>query len=196
MLKDQLKKFANRYEEMYDQGKSSIYHMQSLGLEIPKEFKISAGYTLSHRYNDLLQHSDGFVDDNVIQQIAAINYESKKMEIDIDKEPSNINFGNCLITNINRLINSFEPAQAQTILELFDIMSKLELSVDISKAQNIYYTKIYHRVGDIIENNIDNPRERDLRFIKLLLDIGEKLYINVDFYRIKLDKLEMNVLQG
>ena len=193
LLKDQLKKFANRYEEMYDQGKSSIYHMQSMGLEIPKEFKISAGYTLSHRYNDLLAHSDGFIDDNVIQQIAAINYESKKMEIDIDKEPSNINFGNCLITNINRLTKSFEAAQAQAILELFDIIGKLELSIDISKAQNIYYTKIFHRIGDIVENNTVSPREKDLQFIKLLLDIGEKLYINVDFYRMKLDKLEMNI---
>lgn len=186
LLKDQLKKFANRYEEMYDQGKSSIYHMQSLGLEIPKEFKISAGYTLSHRYNELLENSDGFVEANVIQQIVEINYESKKMGIDVDKTPSNQNFSRRLITNLNRLTKSFEMQQAQTILELFDTIEKLELEIDIARAQNIYYTKIYHRIGDIIQNNIDNPRDKDLQFIKSLLNIGEKLYINVDFYKMKL----------
>ena len=189
LLKDQLKKFANRYEEMYDQGKSSIYHMQSLGLEIPKEFKISAGYTLSHRYNDLLEDSNGFVEENIIQQIMAINYEAKKMDIDIDKTPSNKNFARRIITNLNRLTKSFEARQADAIVELFEIIEKLELNIDITEAQNIYYNKIYHRIGDILENNIKEPGEKEFEFIKLLLTIGEKLNINVDFYRMKLDKM-------
>ena len=189
LLKDQLKKFATRYEEMYDQGKSSIYHMQTLGLEVPEEFKISAGYTLSHRYNDLLEHSDGFVEDNVIQQIVAINYEAKRIGITIDKTPSNKVFSRKVITNLNRLTKSFENSQAESVLELFDIISKLELEIDIGEAQNIYYNKIYHRIGDIIENNTSKFRERELEFVQVLLSIGEKLNINVDFYRMKLDKL-------
>ncbi|MBR1461512.1 DUF3536 domain-containing protein, partial [bacterium] len=189
LLKDQLKKFATRYEEMYDQGKSSIYHMQTLGLEIPEEFKISAGYTLSHRYNDLLKHSVGFVEDNIIQQIVAINYEAKRIGITIDKTSSNRVFSRKVITNLNRLTKSFEISQAETVLELFDIISKLELEIDIGEAQNIYYNKIYHRIGDIIENNISQSREREMEFIQVLLSIGEKLNINVDFYRMKLDKM-------
>lgn len=189
LLKDQLKKFANRYEEMYDQGKSSIYHMQSLGLEIPKEFKISAGYTLSHRYNELLQNSSGFVEENIIQQIMAINYEAKKMGIDIDKTPSNKNFAKKIITNLNRLTKSFEIRQADSVAELFSIIEKLELNIDMTEAQNIYYNKIYHSIGDIIENYSNEPNEKDIDFINLLLTIGEKLNINVDFYRMKLDRL-------
>ncbi len=189
LLKDQLKKFANRYEEMYDQGKSSIYHMQSLGLEIPKEFKISAGYTLSHRYNDLLQNSSGFVEDNVIQQIMAINYEAKKMGIDVDKEASNKNFGRKVITNLNRLTKSFEARQADAVVDLFDVIEKLELNIDIAEAQNIYYNKIYHRIGDILENYSNSPSDKDIEFVKQLLLIGDKLNINVDFYRMKLDRM-------
>lgn len=189
LLKDQLKKFANRYEEMYDQGKSSIYHMQSLGLEIPKEFKISAGYTLSHRYNELLQDSLGFIDDNVVQQIMAINYEANKMGIEVDKTPSNKNFAKKVIKNLNRLTKSFEIRQADSVSELFSIIEKLELNIDMAEAQNIYYNKIYHRIGDIIENYSHEPNEKDIDFINLLLNIGEKLNINVDFYRMKLDKL-------
>ncbi|MBP3846526.1 DUF3536 domain-containing protein [bacterium] len=189
LLKDQLKKFATRYEEMYDQGKSSIYHMQSLGLEIPKEFKISAGYTLSHRYNELLQDSSGFVEENVIQQIMAINYEAGKMGIEIDKTPSNKNFAKKVITNLNRLTKSFEARQADSVFELFTVIEKLELKIDMAEAQNIYYNKIYHRIGDIMENYSHSPNEKDIDFVNLLLAIGEKLNINVDFYRMKLDRI-------
>ncbi|MBR1424403.1 DUF3536 domain-containing protein [bacterium] len=194
LLKDNLEKFATRYEEMFDQGKSSIYHMQSLGLEIPKEFKISAGYTLSHRYNDLLAHSNGFVEESVIRQIRDINYEARKIGIEIDKTASNTNFAAQIIKNLKRLTKSFESQQADTVVELFNIIDKLDLQIDITEAQNIYYNKIYHRIGDIVENNSsDQPREKDLEFIKLLLIIGEKLNINVDFYKIKLAKLESQV---
>ncbi len=189
LLKDQMEKFANTYKEMYDQGKGSIYHMQNLGLEIPNEFKISAGYALSQKYNDLLAHSDGFVDKNVIQQIMDINFEAKKINIQIDKTPSNKNFGKRIITNLNRLTKSFEIQQADAIVELFDIIEKLDLQIDISEAQNIYYNKIYHRIGDIIESNTENPKEKDIKFINLLLAIGTRLNINVDFYKVKLDKL-------
>lgn len=189
LLKDQLEKFGNTYKEMYDQGKGSIYHMQNLGLEIPKEFKISAEYALSHRYNDLLAGSDGFVEDPIVQQIKDINFEAKRMNIDIDKTPSNKNFAKRIITNLNRLTKSFEIQQADTIIELFEMIEKLDLQIDISEAQNIYYNKIYHRIGDILENNEKEPRDKDIKFIKLLLNIGEKLNINVGFYKSKLEKL-------
>lgn len=189
LLKDQLEKFGNTYKEMYDQGKSSIYHMQNLGLEIPKEFKISAEYALSHRYNDLLASSDGFVEEPIVQQIKDINYEAKRMNIAIDKTPSNKNFAKRIITNLNRLTKSFEIQQADTIIELFEMIEKLDLQIDISEAQNIYYNKIYHRIGDILENNEKEPRDKDIKFIKLLLNIGEKLNINVGFYKSKLEKL-------
>lgn len=191
LLKDQLQKFANAYKEMYDQGKSSIYHMQNLGLEIPNEFKISAAYALSNKYNDLLANSDGFVEDPVIQQIMDINLEAKKINVEIDKTASNKNFSKRIITNLNRLTKSFEIQQADAIVELFGIIEKLELQIDISEAQNIYFNKIYHRIGDIIENNTESPREKDIKFIKLLLTIGEDLNINVDFYKVKLAKLNV-----
>ena len=189
LLKDQLEKFGNTYKEMYDQGKGSIYHMQNLGLEIPKEFKISAEYALIHRYNDLLAGSDGFVEAPIVQQIKDINFEAKRMNITIDKTPSNKNFAKRIITNLNRLTKSFEIQQADTIIELFEMVEKLDLQIDISEAQNIYYNKIYHRIGDIIENNEKEPRDKDIKFVKLLLNIGSKLNINVGFYKSKLEKL-------
>ena len=189
LLKGKLEKFSQTYQVMYDEGKGSIYHLQGLGLKIPDEFKISAAYALSHKFNDIVVHSDGFLDDELIQQAMDINYEAKKIDIQLDKTSSNKIFSKKILQNINRLVHSFEIQQADALLEIFDSINKLELQIDISEAQNIYFSKIYHKIGDIIESGTANKRASNKKFIEMLLDIGENLNINTEFYRKKLDKL-------
>ena len=189
LLKGKLEKFSQTYQEMYDEGKGSIYHLQGLGLSIPDEFKISAEYALSHKFNDIVVHSGGFVEDDLIQQATDINFEAKKIDIKLDKSPSNLVFSKKILQNINRLVHSFEIQQADVVLEIFDNVRKLELNVDIAEAQNIYFTKIYHRIGDIIASEaFKNKKSSNKRFVEMLLDIGENLNINTEFYKRKLDK--------
>lgn len=190
LLKDKLDKFARTYEEMYDEGKSSIYHMQNLGLTIPDEFKISAGYALSRKFNDLIIHSGGFVDPAITQQAMDINYEAKRMGIKLDKAASNKIFAKKINQNLNRLTYGLEIQQAEVVLELFDYIEKLELEVDIAEAQNIYFVKIYSHINEIIDMLQQSKRKNDRKLIEMLLDIGEKLNINTDFYRTKLAKTE------
>ena len=186
LLKGKLQKFSQIYQDMYDEGKGSIYHLQGLGLKVPDEFKISAGYALSHKFNDIVVHSGGFLDEDAIQQAMDINYEAKRIDISLDKTPSNNIFSKKVLQNINRLVHSFELQQTEVILELFENIEKLELEIDIAEAQNIYYAKIYHRVDDILETGIKRSQNR--KFVELLLDVGAKLNINTEFYRKKLDK--------
>lgn len=197
MLQGKMQKFAQMYHEMYTEGKSSIYHMQSLGLSIPDEFKISAGYTLSKQFNDLVVYSSGFMDNSIIQQAMDINFEIKKIGIEIDKAPANKLFSQKVSQNISRLAQSLEIQQAEATLELFDNIEKLELTVDISEAQNIYFNKIYHEIGEIIDNMSKSgtsagasvsDKFSDKAFILILLEIGQKLNINTEFYRNMLDK--------
>lgn len=194
MLKGEMQKFAQTYQEMYTDGKSSIYHMQTLGLSIPDEFKISAGYTLSKQFNDLIVYSSGFLDVNIIQQAVDINFETKKIGIEIDKSPTNKVFSQKISQNIARLAQSLESQQAEAILEIFDNIEKLELTVDIAEAQNIYFNKIFRELGDIIENIQESKKTLsekmlDTQFVITLLEIGQKLNINTEFYRTMLDKM-------
>ena len=186
MLKGKLEKFAQTYKDMYDEGKGSIYHMQNLGLAIPDEFKIAATYTLSRKFNDLVAHSGGFVDPAILQQAFDINYEAKKMGIKLDRTPSNNIFAKKILQNTIRLAQSFESQQAEVLLEIFDNVEKLDLEIDIAEAQNIYFNRIYHKIGDIIDNYTKTGRSKDKEFINMLLDIGTKLNINTDFYKNKL----------
>lgn len=189
LLKGKLEKFSQTYQDMYDEGKGSIYHLQGLGLKIPDEFKISASYALSHKFNDIVVHSTGFMDEEIIQQAVDINSEAKKIDIQLDKTPSNKVFGKKILQNINRLVHSFEIQQADVVLEIFENIRKLELQVDIAEAQNTYFAKIYHRIGDIIESDAFKAKKNSIkRFVEMLLEIGENLNINTEFYRKKLDK--------
>ena len=190
LLKGKLERFSQIYQDMYNEGKGSIYHLQGLGLNIPDEFKLSAGYALGHKFNDLVAHSGGFMEEDLIQQAKDINFEAKKIGIKLDKTNSNNIFSRKVLQNINRLVHSFEIQQADFVLELFDNIEKLELEVDISEAQNIYYSKIYHRIGDILQGDIKRASNRN--FVQMLLDIGDKLNINTEFYRKKLDKALMS----
>lgn len=190
LLKGKLERFSQIYQDMYNEGKGSIYHLQGLGLNIPDEFKLSAGYALGHKFNDLVAHSGGFMEEDLIQQAKDINFEAKKIGIKLDKTNSNNIFSRKVLQNINRLVHSFEIQQADVVLELFDNIEKLELEVDISEAQNIYYSKIYHRIGDILQGDIKRASNRN--FVQMLLDIGDKLNINTEFYRKKLDKALMS----
>ncbi len=189
LLKGKMQKFAQIYQEMYNEGKSSIYQMQNLGLSIPNEFKIAAEYTLGKKFNELIKDSNGFVEPAILQEASDINYETKKMGIKLDKQPSNKIFSKKILQNINRLAYSFEIQQADVVLELFDYVEKLELEIDISEAQNIYFTKIYHKIGDIIDSSQNSHRPNDKKFIDMLLDIGSKLNINTEFYKTKLAKM-------
>ena len=187
LLRGKLEKFAQIYKDMYDEGKGSIYHLQGLGLKIPDEFKISAGYALSHKFNDIVVNSDGFLDEDSIQQARDLNFEAKKIDIKLDKSKSNLIFSRKVLQNINRLVHSFEIQQADVVLELFDNIEALELEVDIAEAQNTYFGKIYHRIGDVLESG--STRASNKKFVEMLLNIGEKLNINTEFYRKKADKM-------
>ncbi len=190
LIQNKMRKYAQIYQEMYDEGKGSIYQMQNLGLAVPEEFKIAAHYSLSKKFNDLVVSSGGFVDPSVIQEIAGINFEAKALGIKLDKAQSNRIFAKKIDQNISRLAYSLEIQQADVLMELFDYVEKLELEIDISEAQNTYYTRIYHRIGEIIDLCQKSKRASEKRFAQMLLDIGEKLNINTEFYRIKLDKLK------
>lgn len=192
LLKDKMDKFAQTYENLYNDGKASIYQMQSLGLSVPDEFKLAAGYALARQFNELMYDSNSYLDPDVIQMAADISFEAKKIGVTIDKKPTEDMFSHKLLQNINRLANSIEIHQAEVILEMFDFIEKLDLKVDIAEAQNTYFDRIYHEIGEFIDNIKDDKNGADREFIEVLLDIGKKLNINTDFYRNKLDKVMLS----
>ncbi|MCQ2739388.1 MAG: DUF3536 domain-containing protein [bacterium] len=185
MLKGKLQSFANTYNTMYNEGKGSIYQMQSLGLEIPNEFKISAQYVLTKMFNELFTDSKGFIDSDILQQAADINFEAKRIGIEIDKTPTEKIFSRKISQNVSRLAYALDFQQIDATLELLDCIEKLELKIDISKAQNDFYAKIVSELEELIRNITCNS---DRELVTMLFSIGEDLNINMDYHKSLFDK--------
>ena len=189
MLRGKLKKFANMYESMYEDGRGSIYQMQSLGLSIPEEFKISAQYVLTKQFNDLFTDSRGFIDADIIQQASDINFEAKRIGVEIDKTATSKIFSKKIAQNINRLSYALDLQQVDATLELLDCISKLEINVDIAEAQSYFFSKIVSNMEELIQS-INCQADRDL--MVMLFEIGEDLNINMDYYKLAFDKSLVN----
>ncbi len=185
MLKGKLQNFANTYESMYNEGKGSIYQMQTLGLEIPNEFKISAQYVLTKQFNDLFVESKGFLSSDILQQASDIIFEAKRIGIEIDKTPTAKIFSKKIAQNVGRLAYALDVQQVDATLELLDCIGKLELSIDIGEAQSYFFTKIVTNIDELI-HSMTCAADRDL--LVMLFDIGENLNINMDYYKQQFDK--------
>ncbi len=180
MLKDKLQLFASTYESMYNEGKGSIYQMQELGLQIPEEFKISARYVLAKQFNELFKDSRGFLDNDIIQQASDINFEAKRIGIEIDKSPTSKIFSKKVAQNINRLSYALDLQQVEATLELLNSIARLEIKVDIAEAQSYYFSKIVTNISELIKK-ISCQADKDL--LIMLFEIGEDLNINMDYYK-------------
>ena len=170
---------------MYNEGKGSIYQMQTLGLEIPNEFKISAQYVLTKQFNDLFVESKGFLNNDILQQASDIIFEAKRIGIEIDKTPTAKIFSKKIAQNVGRLAYALDIQQVDATLELLDCIGKLELSIDIGEAQSYFFTKIVTNITELI-STMSCAADRDL--ITMLFDIGENLNINMDYYKQQFDK--------
>jgi len=185
MLKGKLQNFANTYQSMYNEGKGSIYQMQTLGLEIPEEFKISAQYVLTKQFNDLFVESKGFLNSDILQQASDINFEAKRIGIEIDKAPTAKIFSKKIAQNVSRLAYALDIQQVDATLELLDCIGKLELDVDIAEAQNYFFSKIVNNIEELVQN-MTCAADREL--VTMLFEIGENLNINMDYYKQQFNK--------
>lgn len=190
-LKDKLSKFSNNYRDVYNEGKSCIAQLISLGSSVPVEYKLAAQYTLSNDFNALFKDCVNIIDDDVIQKAVAINEEANKFKIEIDKTPANEIFSKQIQQSVYNFVKNFEIQRLDKILKLFECVNKLNLKVDISESQNMYFNKIYMKFTSLLDNVLqanDNVEEvRD--FLFSLLVLGEFLNINTDFYKSSILKL-------
>ena len=192
LMKDTLNKFSNTYQEIYDENKGSIYHLQSLGMKIPDEFKIAAQYNLTKKFNNIIQSCGKYFDDESIEEAKNIISEAKQIGITLDKSKSSEIFTKLLVYKFFKLSKNLEIQRVEGILKLFKQIDELEIDVNILEMQSIYFSKIYAKINEIIcELNTSETKDEDRKLIYLLLEIGKKLNVDTNFYReliLKYDK--------
>ncbi len=190
-LKGKINKFSNTYREVYNEGKSFILQLINLGINVPLEYKLAAQYTLTGDFNEIFKNSIDIMDDEIIQKAIDISNEAQALKIEIDKTPTSEIFSKQIQKSIYNFMKNFEIHRLEKILKMFECASKLDLKIDISEAQNMYFNKIYTKftklVDTISQNESDINELRDYLFSLLIL--GEYLNINTDFYKSSILKL-------
>ena len=196
-LQDKLNKFSLLYRQVYEEGRSSIYNLQSLGLKVPNEFKIAAQYILNQEFNKIIKPYEDYIDEDTLPSAIDILSEANMLGVELDKSLANEIFAKKITEKIYRFASKLESHRLEWIMQLFDYVDKLQLNIDISEAQSIYFLKIYHYLGEFIEE-IENKSEliHDKKFILEILELGEKLNINTNFYKgLLLTALHDNVIK-
>ena len=190
-LKGKMRKFSDIYRDVYNDGKSSILQLISLGINVPQEYKLAAQYTLSHDFNDVFEKSVNISDENTIQQALEIINEANDFQVKINKKPTEDIFSEEIQKAIYDFAKNFEIHRLEKTIKLFENAGKLQLKVDISEAQNLYFNKIYTNFTALLDAALDsNENMEEIRdFLFSILVLGEYLNINTDFYKSSILKL-------
>ncbi len=192
LLQDKLSRFKTIYHDLYAEGRGSMKHLKEMNISVPVEFKIAAQYALSQEFNACVEECRDEIDESVIQNALDVKTEAEAIDIELDKDEANSIFSKKILKEVFGLSRNLEAHRAESVLELFEYAEKLDLKINVAEAQNIYFAKIYHELGVILEAQKDNQSLRENRhFVLLLLQIGQKLNVNTSFYRDILDKLSL-----
>lgn len=193
LLKDKLSKFSNVYRDIYNEGKGSILQLKDLGLHIPEEFKLAAQYTLSQDFNKLFSGGNTVLDENTMQLATEINDEAKALCLELDKQTTSKFLSEKICLRVSEFAKNFESHRLDKALELFKCIDELEVCVDISEAQNIYFNRVFCKFSEIIDESSERFNFKDDRnFLLSVLKLGDNLNINTEFYKSAVIKATSN----
>ena len=188
MIQGKTNKFSGLYKDIYEDGKASIFHFKNLGLNPPDEFKIAARYVLGIEFNKQLEASEKSLNDHEMQEAIDIHNEAKMLGVKLDKKLANTIFTEKVTDAMYALSKNPEIHTIEAVLSLFRYVEALELRIDTSESQNIYFNKIHEILEDVVSNIDELKDDYDRKFVLLLLELGNKLNINTDFYKETFDK--------
>lgn len=189
MIQGKTNKFSGLYKDIYEDGKASIFHFKNLGLKPPDEFKIAARYVLGMEFNKQFENEDNAFNMHDMQEAIDINNEAKLLDIKLDKKLANTLFTERINDAMYALAKNPEIHRIETVLNLFKYVELLELRIDTSESQNTYFNKIHEILEEVVSNLDELKDDYDRKFVLLLLELGNKLNINTEFYKQTFDKV-------
>jgi len=183
LIEDRLEEFGSTYKNLYDEARGPIMQLSELGLQIPEEFKIAAEYALSSSFNSFIKDAEDIESHYLIQAAVDISKEAHRIGIQLDTKPTRNIYSKYITDKVQALSNSNKVKEFESLIEVLNMLDKLDLKLDYSDAQNIYFNNIYSKIPKLIEElktttNIIAAK----KFILAVLNLGEKLNFTVEEY--------------
>ncbi len=183
LVKGQLEEFSTLYYKIYKDSQSSIIQLTELGLAIPDEFKIAARYTLSREFNKTIEKINDLSDIDLFHEAKHYLNETKKIGVKLEKDISQNIFTRTIEESMNEFIETKDTQLCSEIIDMIDVAKDLELELNLTTPQNIYFDYLNDGLIDLI-NNLSKSKtyESDKEYISEVLNLGEKLNFNLSKY--------------
>ena len=183
---------AIAYETFYESSKASINYLMGFGMDVPEAFKVSAQYTLVRKLVNALEGTANFTDEERVKEIHAIKMEADNFNMRLKSPKISDLISKKLLKSLQNLTENLNQATADETFALFKTIDFLGVNFEIGRAQDLYYENIYKKMGIILEHLKNSTyKSQDRLLIHRLLDIGEFLKINTEFYRPLVDRASL-----
>ena len=192
ILVSKLLKTEKTYKDLYDELKAPVSYYIDLGMDIPDVFRVSAKFTLLRRLEDELTNIEDFCNEKTLAKIILIKQNADKFKINLNKSRAGLIISKKLETLIQKLALGMEISDAQNILGLLNMLEKLEIQTNINDAQNTFFDSIYSKINILIEHlRTSKDKNNDRQLALKILEIGQMLNINTEFFRPHIDKASL-----
>ncbi len=188
LIVSNLKKANQIYKNLYTTLCAPITYLSDLGMDIPEGFRVCAKYTLLSDLVDELSALTSFSDKKTVKKLTDIANLTSKFKIDINNEYTREILSQELYKLTLKLKEHPSQTTANEILSFFEMVEKLKIEVKIVNSQNIFYEMFCHDFEKFYEN-IEKKEKNPRKLLLILMNVAEKLNINIEFYKQKIDVL-------
>ena len=157
-------------------------------MDIPEGFRVCAKYTLLSDLADEFRNIVSYQDKKSVKKLSEISQLTQKFKISVDNEYTRDILSNKLYELILKLKEKTTITNTQEILGFFDIVEKLKIEVKIVNSQNIFYD-MFCANFEAFYNEISKKEKNPRKLLLNLMEVANKLNINMDFYKEKIDVL-------
>ena len=189
LIISKMNKVSDTYKDLYDSLLVPISYLNELGMDIPEGFRVCAKYTLLSDLDELLEKNKTFDDKQIIKRLLEIKNLADKFNIKLNASKAPMILSSRLLELISNLKANVTTKNAQELLNFFDVMEKLDIDIQIATAQNVYYEMFCDDFEAFYEKISKDEKLETRPIFLMLLNIGRKLNINMDFYQQKIDSL-------
>ena len=154
-------------------------------MDIPESFRVCAKFTLISNLEKELSDLSDLNNKKKLENLVEIKTLADKFHIKLDQEKPTKLLSNKLTELLNKLKSEPNVKNSQELLDFFNLIEKLQISTNITTAQNIFY---YFFCSDF-ENFVQKDYKEKSKLLNNLIEIGKNLNISMEFYKEKVDKI-------
>ncbi len=162
------------YRHIYEDNFAIMSYYHSLQQRLPRPFHSAAEYMLN---TDLKKFFDTAETD--VDKLKRLIEESQRWGINLDRTTISFNAGTWVNSIMEQFIQQPEDIQLLTMIDnALEAISPLNLTLDLWKAQNIYFS-ISRRLITTMKQKTEKGEEAAQEWLEGFFKLGAHLYVNI-----------------